>query len=67
MFACVPPAAIVLPEQSMALERAGMAVNKRGLTLQELLQQTGHYNANVRRGEPVHLTQNTAIPLLFCL
>ncbi|KAK3141987.1 hypothetical protein QOZ80_4BG0340710 [Eleusine coracana subsp. coracana] len=41
--------AIVLPEQSMASERAGMAVNKRGLTLQELLQQTGHYNANVRR------------------
>ncbi|XP_015692389.1 uncharacterized protein LOC102700798 isoform X1 [Oryza brachyantha] len=41
--------AIVLPEQSMASERAGMAVNKRGLTLRELLQQTGHYNANVRR------------------
>ncbi|XP_062225864.1 uncharacterized protein LOC133924381 [Phragmites australis] len=41
--------AIVLPEQSMASERAGMAVNKRGLTLRELLQQTAHYNANVRR------------------
>ncbi|TVT98346.1 hypothetical protein EJB05_56350 [Eragrostis curvula] len=41
--------AIVLPEQSMASERSGMAVNKRGLTLRELLQQTGHYNANVRR------------------
>lgn len=41
--------AIVLPEQSMASERTGMAVNKRGLTLRELLQQTGHYNANVRR------------------
>ncbi|WVZ90659.1 hypothetical protein U9M48_036941 [Paspalum notatum var. saurae] len=40
---------IVLPEQSMASERSGMAVNKRGLTLRELLQQTGHYNANVRR------------------
>ncbi|KAG2566778.1 uncharacterized protein LOC120681874 isoform X1 [Panicum virgatum] len=40
---------IVLPEQSMASERAGMAVNKRGLTLRELLQQTAHYNANVRR------------------
>uniref|UniRef100_A0A0D9W5Z4 Uncharacterized protein n=2 Tax=Leersia perrieri TaxID=77586 RepID=A0A0D9W5Z4_9ORYZ len=40
---------IVLPEQSMASERTGMAVNKRGLTLRELLQQTGHYNANVRR------------------
>ena len=47
---CVRPA-IVLPEQSMASERAGMAVNKRGLTLRELLQQTAHYNANVRRGE----------------
>jgi pre-rRNA-processing protein IPI1 len=35
----------------MASERAGMAVNKRGLTLRELLQQTAHYNANVRRGE----------------
>jgi len=33
----------------MASERAGMAVNKRGLTLRELLQQTAHYNANVRR------------------
>ncbi|KAL5216290.1 hypothetical protein ABZP36_007691 [Zizania latifolia] len=41
--------AIMLPEQSMASERTGMAVNKRGLTLRELLQQTGHYNANVRR------------------
>ncbi|XP_066347766.1 uncharacterized protein [Miscanthus floridulus] len=40
---------IVLPEQSMASERTGIAVNKRGLTLRELLQQTGHYNANVRR------------------
>ncbi|CAL5016488.1 unnamed protein product [Urochloa decumbens] len=40
---------IVLPEQSMASERAGMAVNKRGLTLRELLQQTVHYNAKVRR------------------
>ncbi|KAM0827977.1 hypothetical protein ACQ4PT_067848 [Festuca glaucescens] len=40
---------IVLPEQSMASERAGMAVNKRGLTLRELLQQTVHYNPKVRR------------------
>jgi pre-rRNA-processing protein IPI1 len=42
---------IVLPEQSMASERAGMAVNKRGLTLRELLQQTVHYNPKVRRGQ----------------
>jgi pre-rRNA-processing protein IPI1 len=48
---------IVLPEQSMASERAGMAVNKRGLTLRELLQQTVHYNPKVRRGE---------LPLCFC-
>ncbi|XP_037478125.1 uncharacterized protein LOC119355427 [Triticum dicoccoides] len=40
---------IVLPEQTMASERAGMAVNKRGLTLRELLQQTVHYNPKVRR------------------
>lgn len=33
----------------MASERAGMAVNKRGLTLRELLQQTVHYNPKVRR------------------
>ncbi|KAM0889550.1 hypothetical protein ACQ4PT_027627 [Festuca glaucescens] len=42
-------AVIVLPEQSMASERAGMAVNKRGLTLRELLQQTVHYNPKVHR------------------
>ncbi|KAM0866067.1 hypothetical protein ACQ4PT_042862 [Festuca glaucescens] len=40
---------IVLPEQSMASERAGMAVNKRGLKRRELLQQTVHYNPKVRR------------------
>lgn len=60
-------AAIVLPEQSMASERAGMAVNKRGLTLRELLQQTVHYNANVRRGELSLVPLCTATGLLAAL
>ncbi|MFS7941561.1 putative testis-expressed protein 10/pre-rRNA-processing protein Ipi1 [Helianthus anomalus] len=42
--------AIILPEQSLASEKAGLAVSKRGLTLKELLQQTYHHNAKVRRG-----------------
>ncbi|XP_019055083.1 PREDICTED: testis-expressed sequence 10 protein homolog isoform X2 [Nelumbo nucifera] len=41
--------AIILPEQSVASERAGLAVSKKGLTLKELLQQTSHHNAKVRR------------------
>ncbi|XP_022640237.1 uncharacterized protein LOC106770179 isoform X2 [Vigna radiata var. radiata] len=41
--------AIVLPEQSVAAEKAGLAVNKKGLTLKELLQQTSHHNHKVRR------------------
>ncbi|KAL2576601.1 hypothetical protein AAZV13_16G085400 [Glycine max] len=41
--------AIVLPEQSLAAEKAGLAVNKKGLTLKELLQQTSHHNPKVRR------------------
>ncbi|XP_020970370.1 uncharacterized protein LOC107621326 [Arachis ipaensis] len=41
--------AIVLPEQSVAADKAGLAVNKKGLTLKELLQQTSHHNAKVRR------------------
>ncbi|XP_056161020.1 uncharacterized protein LOC115685680 isoform X2 [Syzygium oleosum] len=41
--------AIVLPEQSVASDRAGLAVNKKGLTLKELLQQTSHHNPKVRR------------------
>lgn len=43
-------AAIVLPEQSMVSERKGMAVNSRGLTLKELLQQTSHHNVKTRKG-----------------
>ncbi|KAH9737957.1 Ipi1 N domain-containing protein [Citrus sinensis] len=42
--------AIVLPEQSVASEKAGLAVSKKGLTLKELLQQTSHHNSKVRRG-----------------
>nr|GEX73374.1 testis-expressed sequence 10 protein-like [Tanacetum cinerariifolium] len=41
--------AIVLPEQSLASEKTGLAVSKKGLTLKELLQQTSHHNAKVRR------------------
>ncbi|XP_021984052.2 testis-expressed protein 10 [Helianthus annuus] len=41
--------AIILPEQSLASEKAGLAVSKKGLTLKELLQQTSHHNAKVCR------------------
>ncbi|KAL8517666.1 hypothetical protein ACS0TY_015778 [Phlomoides rotata] len=41
--------AIVLPEQSIAAEKAGLAVSKKGLTLKEILQQTSHHNAKVRK------------------
>ncbi|PWA36422.1 ARM repeat superfamily protein [Artemisia annua] len=41
--------AIVLPEQSLASDKAGLAVSKKGLTLKELLTQTSHHNAKVRR------------------
>ncbi|KAG6753043.1 hypothetical protein POTOM_043087 [Populus tomentosa] len=44
--------AIVLPEQSVASEKAGLAVSKKGLTLKELLQHTSHHNAKVRK-EPL--------------
>ncbi|KAE8098634.1 hypothetical protein FH972_016679 [Carpinus fangiana] len=41
--------AIILPEQSVASEKEGLAVNKKGLTLKELLQQTSHHNPKLRR------------------
>ncbi|XP_065870962.1 uncharacterized protein [Euphorbia lathyris] len=41
--------AIILPEQSLAADKAGLALSKKGLTLKELLQQTSHYNAKVRK------------------
>ncbi|KAL0410192.1 UNVERIFIED_CONTAM: hypothetical protein Slati_3608900 [Sesamum latifolium] len=41
--------AIVLPEQSIASEKAGLAVSKKGLTLKELLQQSSHHNIKVRK------------------
>ncbi|KAK4371770.1 hypothetical protein RND71_007154 [Anisodus tanguticus] len=41
--------AIILPEQSIASEKAGLAVSKKGLTLKELLQQTSHHNVKVRK------------------
>ena len=42
--------AIILPEQSVAADKGGLAVNKRGVTLKELLQQSSHRNAKVRKG-----------------
>ncbi|XP_020877978.1 uncharacterized protein LOC9309321 [Arabidopsis lyrata subsp. lyrata] len=41
--------AIILPEQSVAAEKSGLATSKKGLTLKELLQQTRHHNAKVRK------------------
>ncbi|XP_021639519.2 uncharacterized protein LOC110634708 isoform X3 [Hevea brasiliensis] len=41
--------AIILPEQSVASEKMGLAVSKKGLTLKELLHQTSHHNAKVRK------------------
>ncbi|CAE6088219.1 unnamed protein product [Arabidopsis arenosa] len=41
--------AIILPEQSVAAEKSGLATSKKGLTLKELLQQTSHHNAKVRK------------------
>lgn len=41
--------AIILPEQSVASEKGGLAVSKKGLTLKELLQQTSHHNVKVRK------------------
>ncbi|XP_059668653.1 uncharacterized protein LOC132313744 [Cornus florida] len=41
--------AIILPEQSVASEKTGLAVSRKGLTLRELLQQTSHHNPKVRK------------------
>ncbi|CAA2988029.1 testis-expressed sequence 10 homolog isoform X1 [Olea europaea subsp. europaea] len=41
--------AIVLPEQSVASEKAGLAISRKCLTLKELLQQTSHHNSKVRK------------------
>ncbi|KAK1278529.1 hypothetical protein QJS04_geneDACA022239 [Acorus gramineus] len=41
--------AIVLPEQSLASDRSGLAVSKKGLTLKELLQQSSHHNPKIRK------------------
>lgn len=42
-------AAIVLPEQSVGADKSGFATSKKGLTLDELLKQTSHHNAKVRK------------------
>jgi len=49
-FTFVYVAAIILPEQSVAAEKSGLATSKKGLTLKELLPQTSHHNAKVRKG-----------------
>ncbi|KAH9626735.1 hypothetical protein KSS87_022049 [Heliosperma pusillum] len=41
--------AIILPEQSNASDKAGLALSKKGQSLKELLQQTSHHNVKVRR------------------
>ncbi|KAH9626733.1 hypothetical protein KSS87_022047 [Heliosperma pusillum] len=41
--------AIILPEQSIASDKAGLALSKKGQSLKELLQQTSHHNVKVRR------------------
>ncbi|KAL2901024.1 Testis-expressed protein 10-like protein, partial [Bienertia sinuspersici] len=41
--------AIILPEQSVALDKEGVPVSKKGLTLKELLHQTSHHNVKIRR------------------
>ncbi|CAN7141703.1 unnamed protein product [Brassica rapa subsp. narinosa] len=41
--------AIVLPEQSVGADKSGFATSKKGLTLDELLKQTSHHNAKVRK------------------
>ncbi|PON97424.1 Pre-rRNA-processing protein IPI1/Testis-expressed sequence 10 protein [Trema orientale] len=41
--------AIILPEQSVAADKSGLAVNKRGLTLKQLLDQSSHCSAKNRK------------------
>ncbi|KAK9715972.1 hypothetical protein RND81_06G202800 [Saponaria officinalis] len=41
--------AIILPEQSVASDKAGLALSKKGQSLKELLQQTSHHNVKIRR------------------
>ena len=43
-------AAIVIPGQSVAADKEGVAVNQRKQTLKELLTQTMHYSEKVRKG-----------------
>jgi hypothetical protein len=48
-------AAIVLPGQSVAAEKDGVAVNQRKQTLKELLTQSMHYSEKVRKGTTLRL------------
>ena len=43
-------AAIVIPGQSVAADKDGVAVNQRNQTLKELLTQSMHYSEKVRKG-----------------
>lgn len=43
-------AAIVIPGQSVAADKDGVAVNQRRQTLKELLTQSMHYSEKVRKG-----------------
>lgn len=45
-----PGAAIVIPGQSVAADKDGVAVNQRRQTLKELLTQSMHYSEKVRKG-----------------
>lgn len=42
---------IQLPGQSVGVDKEGLPVTLRKQSLKELLQQSGHYNPKVRRGE----------------
>lgn len=47
---CLSSAGIILPGQSVARNKDGLAVNNRHQTLKELLTQLTHHNDHVRRG-----------------
>ncbi|AEE82411.1 Rix1 complex component [Arabidopsis thaliana] len=42
-------AAMILAEQNVAAEKSGLATSKKGLTLKDLLPQTSHCNAKLRK------------------
>ncbi|CAL5408384.1 unnamed protein product [Camellia sinensis] len=48
-------------KESVASEKAGLAVSKKGLTLKELLQQTSHHNSKVRKEKSCPMLENDEI------